>query len=127
MTLQKVKELNKKFKNNFNYIINLSGHVDHKNKNKTLKSHFNSVENLVSVINKKKLFPEKIHSEEVVKRIWRAIYTSKENAICKAKSFYGDAKLKTTKFLINQYNLKNLPVTVFDFTKLMVPTKTLID
>ena len=41
------------------------------------------------------------------------IKPQKKNAICKAKSFYGDAKLKTTKFLINQYNLKNLPVTVF--------------
>ena len=37
----------------------------------------------------------------------------KETAKCVAKSFYGKAKLASTRYLIKQHKLKKFPVTIF--------------
>ena len=37
------KNIYKKIRKNYDYVVNLSGHVDHKNKTKTLNSHYKSV------------------------------------------------------------------------------------
>ena len=44
--ISKNRDLNR-IKKNYNYVVNLGGHVDHTNKIKTLKSHFYGTKNLV--------------------------------------------------------------------------------
>ena len=49
------KKLYKKLeKENFDYVINLGGYVDHSNKLKTLQSHYYGCKNLVDYFKKKK-------------------------------------------------------------------------
>ena len=49
-------KLKKKIKTKkFDYVVNLSGYIDHKNKVKTYNSHFIGVKNLFNVLKKKKL------------------------------------------------------------------------
>ena len=45
----------KKIKNNFDYVINLGGNVNHREINKTYNSHYVAVKNLVKISKKKKL------------------------------------------------------------------------
>jgi len=42
-------------KNNFDYVVNLGGYVDHSNKKKTFLSHYNGCKNLAEIFLKKKL------------------------------------------------------------------------
>ena len=41
-------------KKEYNYIINLSGNIDHKNNTETLKTHYHGLLNILKVIKKKK-------------------------------------------------------------------------
>ena len=40
------KKLSKKIKNDYDFVINFGGHVDHKNKKKTYRSHYLGCKNL---------------------------------------------------------------------------------
>ena len=54
MTYLIKKKLYKKLeKENFDYVINLGGYVDHSNKLKTLQSHYYGCKNLVDYFKKK--------------------------------------------------------------------------
>ena len=46
--------LKKTLVGDFDYVINLAGHVDHSNKSKVIKSHFNGCKNLSAIFLKKK-------------------------------------------------------------------------
>ena len=52
--LTKIDDIRSKLNKNFNFVVNLSGYVDHKNKKKTLRSHLNGAKNLVSYLYEKK-------------------------------------------------------------------------
>ena len=45
--ISKIKQINKKLKGSYNYIVNLGGHVDHNNKIKTYSSHYRGLKNLI--------------------------------------------------------------------------------
>jgi len=112
--LSKKKDLIKKVDTNFDYVVNLAGHVNHSNKKKTLKSHYNGCKNLSflfvnSNIEKfvqvgscieygKKKSPQ---SEKIVNK--------------KTYSFYGNAKLLSTNFLLKLKKLYNFPVNILRF------------
>ena len=51
----KKKKLNYLKKKNFNFVVNLGGYVDHKNKKKTYNSHFLGLKNLVEIFIKKNI------------------------------------------------------------------------
>ena len=109
--LRKKNKIKHKIKSNFNFIINLSGHVDHKNKKKTFESHFIAVKNLVNFSNKSSL-------ERFVQMGSSAEYgglskPQKETSKCLAKSYYGNAKLKASNFLLDQFKKYRLPITIF--------------
>ena len=50
-----IKKLKKKLKNNYDFVVNLAGHVDHSNKKKTLNSHYGGCKNLTSLFVKSKI------------------------------------------------------------------------
>lgn len=91
------KNLEKKITKNFDIFINLSGHVDHHNKNKVIKSHYYGCRNLAELAVKRKVdtFIQVGSSSEYGKNK-RA---HSEKFVCKPNSFYSLAKYKSTKFL----------------------------
>lgn len=87
-----------KFKNlNFDYIINLSGNIDHKNKNLTNKIHHIACKNIFNFFTKKKLklFIQVGSSLEY----GNANSPQTENSKCKPVSYYGKAKFLASKFI----------------------------
>ena len=52
--ISKAREL-KKINLNFEYVVNLSGNIDHKNKNQTYKTHFFGLRNILNLFKKKNL------------------------------------------------------------------------
>ena len=46
--VSKLKDL-KKINSEYDFIINLSGNIDHKNKTQTLKTHFNGCKNILKI------------------------------------------------------------------------------
>ena len=117
--LQKVKyltgDLSKKkdlkiLNQSFDYVVNLGGYVDHKNKVKTYNSHYNGCKNLSNFFLKKEIksFIQLGSSGEygMLKS------PQKENSIGNPKSIYAKAKFLATKHLMNLYNDKKFPVTI---------------
>ncbi len=100
----------KKIDQNFDYIVNLGGYVDHVDKNKNLKSHFIGCKNLVSIFSKKKikLFLQVGSGAEY----GNTKSPHNENSISIPNSIYGRPKFLATKFLMNKYKKYNFPCSV---------------
>ena len=101
------KNIYKKIRKNYDYVVNLSGHVDHKNKTKTLNSHYKSVKNLVEFFISRNKPIKKFIQMGSSAEYGGLTKPQKETAKCVAKSFYGKAKLASTRYLIKQHKLKN--------------------
>ena len=97
----------------FDYVINLAGHVDHTNKAKVIRSHLKGCKNLSSIFLKKK-----IKGFFQIGSCVEYGYTSspqKENAKVKfdsIKSNYGISKYLATRHLLNLYRNKKFPVII---------------
>lgn len=106
-------KLNKVIKEQFDYVINLGGYVDHSNKKKTLQSHYNGCKNLAEIFlqNPPILFLQIGSSVEYgFKRS-----PQKESLKCDIgsnKSNYGKAKLLASKYLIDLYKKKKFPASI---------------
>jgi nucleoside-diphosphate-sugar epimerase len=89
--------LRKKLKNNYNFIINLSGNINHKKNVETKKVHFYGVKNLLKIINIKelKLFIQIGSSLEYGKNN----SPQKEKTICNPISYYAKAKYNASSLL----------------------------
>ncbi len=113
--ISKKKELFKKLDNNYNYVVNLAGFVDHSNKRKTIKSHYNGCKNLSSIFLKSKLekFIQIGSSVEYGKINSPQTENNKNNQ--KTYSAYGKAKLLSTKFLLNLKKKYDFPATIIRF------------
>ena len=88
----------KKFDNKkFDYIINLSGNINHKNKIITKKIHSEAAKNIFQYFSKQniKLFIQAGSSLEYGETTSPQV----EKLKCKPKSHYGSSKLSSTKFL----------------------------
>ena len=105
-------ELKKKIQSNYDYVINLAGYVDHSNKKKTMKSHFNGCKNLsLLFLNSKiKKFVQIGSSVEYGKIKSPQFENIKNNQ--STFSVYGNAKLLSTKLLLDLYKKFNFPCTV---------------
>jgi len=101
-----------KIKNDFDYIVNLAGYVDHSNKKKTLDSHYIGCKNLASLfLNKKiKKFVQVGSSIEYGKLRSPQIENKKNSQ--STFSIYGKAKLLSTKYLMAIYKKEKFPTTV---------------
>jgi nucleoside-diphosphate-sugar epimerase len=111
--LSNQKKLNKIVKRNFDYVVNLAGHVDHSKKIKTIQSHYFGCKNLSLIFLKSKI--------KKFVQVGSSIEYGKINSPQHEYNFnnrrifstYGTAKLLSTKFLLNLYKQFNFPVTIF--------------
>ena len=104
-------KLLKKIKPNYDYVVNLAGHVDHSHRIKTMKSHYDGFKNLTYLFlnSNIKRFVQigscveygKIKSPQ-----------HEKNINDKTFSIYGNAKLLSTKLSQNLYKKFNFPITV---------------
>lgn len=108
--ISKKNYLKKKINFSYTYVVNLGGHVDHSNNKKIKETHFIGCKNLVSIFLKKqpKAFIQMGSSVEY----GDISSPQKENAKCKPKTSYGNAKLSSSTYLINLYKKKNFPSVV---------------
>ena len=106
------KQLIKKIKSNYDYVVNLAGYVDHSHKKKTMKSHFVGCKNLSLFFLNSKItkFIQIGSSIEYGKKL-SPQYENKNN-YQKTFSFYGKAKLLSTKLLLNLYAKFNFPAVI---------------
>lgn len=110
------KFFNKKIKNNFDYVVNLGGYVNHKDKLKTFKSHYNGSKNLIDFFLKRKIrsFLQIGSSVE-----YGNSKSPQNEKICynvnNLKSTYGKAKLLATNYLLKKYKLNNFPGNIIRF------------
>jgi len=119
----KKKLFHSKLKENFDYVINLSGYIDHTNKIKTLKSHYEGSKNLADffLTRKIKLFIQIGSSLE---------YGNKnspqyETFACRPKSYYSLAKLKATKHLFKLGKRFNFPFIILRLYQIYGPNQTI--
>ena len=118
--LKKVKYIiadisNKKFtkkiiKENFQYVVNLAGYVDHSDHIKTYKSHYLGCKNVSNFLLKKKI--KKFIQVGSSMEYGLSKSPQKESFKCEPKSVYGRAKFLSTQYLLNLYNKKKFPVTI---------------
>ena len=105
-----IKNSLKKIDQNFDYIVNLGGYVDHINKNKNLKSHFIGCKNLVSIFSKKKL--NFFYKLEVEQSTVTLNLLTKKTQLMSQSLFTEDLSFLATRFLINEYKKNNFPCSV---------------
>lgn len=109
--ISKKKLLKKTLNKNIDIIINLSGYVDHNNKNKTISSHFIGCKNLFSLLKKNK-------STKIFLQIGSSMEygekksPQKEDFICNPKGYYGYAKYKATEFLVKESKKVDFPIII---------------
>ena len=110
--ISKKKDLIKNLSQNYDYVVNLAGYVDHSHKEKTMRSHYDGCKNLSEFfLNKKiKKFIQIGSSIEYGK----LKSPQKENIRNSQKTYsvYGKAKLLSTKFLMRLKKKYNFPATV---------------
>ena len=108
--ITKPKDIKKKINNNYSFVINLGGDVDHKNKIKTYKSHFLGCKNLSNFFLHKNIdtFVQIGSSAEYA----TAKSPQDEDLICKPKSYYGKSKYLATNHLLNMFKITNFPAVI---------------
>ena len=106
------KRLKDKLNNYYDYIVNFSGYVDHSKNKSITRIHFQGCKNLVSNFqnNKPRKFIQIGSSIEYGKRK----SPQKEISIRKIDtlSVYGNAKLKSTLFLLSLFKKQSFPSTI---------------
>ena len=108
------KNLNLKLKDNYNYVINLGGAVDHHGSN-TFKSHHTGCKNLVSIFKKKNIERFIQVGSSVEYGNLKSPHKEKKilTTLRSMKSIYAKAKLKSSLYLLNMYKKEKFPVTIF--------------
>ena len=100
----------KKIDKNFDFIVNLGGYVDHKNKVKSLNTHYIGCKNLVEIFLKKKikLFLQ-VGSGAEYGKIRSPHHESSDR---KPKSIYGTPKFLASKHLIQKFKKEGFPCCI---------------
>jgi len=94
------KSLTKNILKDYDYVVNLAGYVDHSDKKKTIDSHFDGCRNLATFfLNKNIKRFIQVGSSIEYGKIKSPQKENKKNSQ-KTYSFYGKAKLLSTKFLL---------------------------
>ena len=108
--ITKKKSLKGNIRKSFNYVVNLGGYVDHSNRKKTFKSHYIGCKNLAEIFLKK--IPLAFVQMGSSGEYGRSKSPQNENSTCNPKSIYSQAKLLSSKHLINLFKKKKFPVTI---------------
>jgi dTDP-glucose 4,6-dehydratase len=117
------KLLEKKLDNNFDYVVNFGGYVDHANKEKTFKSHYLGAKILGNIFINKKL--KKYIQIGSSMEYGRVRSPQKENYKCKPESTYGISKFMATQYFLNLYIKNNFPVTILRLYQVYGPYQDL--
>ncbi len=104
------KEVKKKITQTYDYVVNLGGYVNHKDKKKTYNSHFIGCRNLADIFMEKKLkaFVQMGSSMEYGKNTSPLNETFK----CNPSSIYGEAKFLASKLLLQKYKKNQFPIII---------------
>lgn len=108
--ISKKNNFKKILKKNFDYVVNLSGHIDHNNKIKTKRSHYLGVKNLATIFLNKKI--KKFIQIGSSSEYGNVSSPQFEYSKCSPKMIYGLSKLKATNFLLNLNKRFKFPVTI---------------
>ncbi len=108
--ITKLKNIKKSIKKNYNFVVNLGGDVDHKNKSKTYQSHYIGCKNISNFFLDRKIatFVQIGSSSEYAK----SKSPHKESFKCNPKSYYGKSKNLASNYLINLKKNKNFPIII---------------
>jgi dTDP-glucose 4,6-dehydratase len=117
------KLLEKKLDNNFDYVVNFGGYVDHANKEKIFKSHYLGAKILGNIFINKKL--KKYIQIGSSMEYGRVRSPQKENYKCKPESTYGISKFMATQYFLNLYIKNNFPVTILRLYQVYGPYQDL--
>ena len=105
----------------YNYVVNLGGYVDHINKKRTYNSHFLGAQNLFGALRNKKIRSFiQIGSSNEYGNLKSPHY---ENKIGKPKTIYGKSKYLASNFLLECYKKYKFPVTIIRFYQLFGPAQ----
>ena len=105
--------LKRKIKNNFDYVVNLGGYVDHSKKKKTYQSHYIGCKNLTEIFLNRPLKSFVQMGSSVEYGYAKSPQTEKiKTKVSSLKSIYGKAKLNSSEFLIQKYKKNNFPATI---------------
>ena len=121
------KSFKKKLKNKFfDYVINLSGNINHSNNRETFSTHFTGCKNIANYFIKKKIKKFiQIGSCLEYGKI-KSPHTEKLSPdYKKLKSSYSIAKLKATNYLLKLFNRHQFPVTVLRLYQIYGPGQKL--
>ena len=123
--ISKRNEIERKLKHyNFDIVLNLGGYIDHSNTYKTMRSHFVGCKNLIDFFKHKRInnFIQIGSSLEYGKK--RSPH--RENYVkLVPRGNYGLAKLKATKYVLQQGFKHNIPFTILRLYQVYGPGQTL--
>ena len=115
------KKILTKINNNFDYVVNLGGYVDHKNKQETYRSHYLGLKRLTKIFIKKKI--KKFIQIGSSMEYGRVKSPQKENFKCYPESIYAISKFLSTKHLITLYKKKNFPAVILRLYQVYGPNQ----
>ena len=115
------KKILKKINNNFDYVVNLGGYVDHRNKQETYRSHYLGLKKLTKIFIKKKI--KKFIQIGSSMEYGRVKSPQKENFNCNPESIYAISKFLSTKHLITLYKKKNFPAVILRLYQVYGPNQ----
>ena len=120
----KKKNLDLKIKEDFNYVVNLAGYVNHRHKIKTYNSHYIGCKNLSNFFQNKKIssFIQMGSSLEYGKLKSPHHEQMKVNQKS-LKSIYAQSKLLATNYLLKLHVKKNFPCTILRLYLAYGPTQ----
>ncbi len=120
------KEIKNKLSLEYNYVVNLAGYVDHSHKKKVLKSHFYGCKNLAEFFlnSNIKKFVQIGSCIEYGKKSSPQRENQKKFFL-KNNSYYGTAKLLSTKFLLDLNKRFNFPSTILRLYLVYGPNQAL--
>lgn len=115
--------IKKKIKDNYQYVVNLAGYVDHLNKVKTYNSHYLGSKNISNFLLDKNI--KKFIQVGSSMEYGHVRSPQKENIKCKPLSIYGKSKLLSTRHFLKLYKKKKFPVTIIRLYQIYGPNQDL--
>ena len=109
--ITKKKDLVDKVHKNFDYVVNLAGHVDHSNKKKTLNSHYNGCKNLSYLFLNSKI--KKFIQIGTCIEYGKKKSPHNELMKCNPISIYAKSKYLSSKYLLDLNKNNNFPAVIF--------------
>jgi nucleoside-diphosphate-sugar epimerase len=103
------------------YVVNLGGYVDHKNKQETYRSHYLGLKRLTKIFIKKKI--KKFIQIGSSMEYGRVRSPQKENFNCYPESIYAISKFLSTKHLITLYKKKKFPAVILRLYQVYGPNQ----